>query len=211
MSHMPLAHRNVSGSFVPLVGLALLPLTLFWLPLRHVVESQMTLQMLVEFPVLFGAGWCFQRLGTQQPIMRNTLRVLGFIDWRGWTGAVLAICVAMVWMVPSVLDAALLSSEAAAAKYLSWWLAGWVFAGSWCRMDPEVVLFFAGNLAWMMASAGMLYIDAPSQLCVNFLQDDQRYAGMGLVLLALALGGLCVRRALQANPSDRAVYSSGVS
>lgn len=220
MSYTPWIYRRVLGINAPLTGLALSPLMLFYPPLRHVTESQMTLQMLVEFPALFGAGWSFQRLCALQPFMRNSMRACALLDWHGLTGAVLTTCVALVWMVPSVLDGALLSREAATVKYLSWWMAGWVLAGSWCRMDPEVMLFFAGNLAWMTACAGMLYIDAPAQLCVNFLQDDQRHAGIGLVLLALVLGGLCTFRVLQAIPPDSApartepastIQSSGAS
>ncbi|HJV62459.1 MAG TPA: hypothetical protein VJ743_16045, partial [Albitalea sp.] len=79
--------------------------------------------------------------------------------------------------------------------------AGAVLAGSVRRMDPEVLLFFVGNLAWMSASAGMLYLDAPLRLCVNYLVDDQRQAGIGLVLLAVVLGALAVRRALMPRPA----------
>ena len=54
-------------------------------------------------------------------------------------------------------------------------------------MDREVLLFFAGNLAWMMGTAGMLYLDAPVRLCVNYLQDDQQHTGTALILAAVAL------------------------
>jgi hypothetical protein len=64
-------------------------------------------------------------------------------------------------------------------------------------MDAEVMLFWIGNLAWMSATAGSLYADAPTRLCVNYLQDDQRHAGVGLVLLALLLGALALRQAMR--------------
>lgn len=179
------------------IVLALLPLTLLWPALRDVVESRMSLHMLGEFAVLFVAGWSASALCLRHEKTRWIMSGFRLLDWRGWTGAVVTTCVALVWMVPSALDAALLLDEIAAVKVASWWLAGWMMAGSWRRMDAEVLLFFVGNLAWMSATAGMLYVDAPSRLCVSYLQDDQRHAGIGLVLLACVLGTLAVRRALQ--------------
>jgi len=175
--------------------LALLPLALLWPALRHTVESRMSLHMLGEFPLLFMAGWSASRLGLCRPRSRRWLRGQRLLDWHGWTGATLTSGVALVWMLPSALDASLLWPAAAVAKFLSWWLAGWWLADSWRRMDVEVMLFLVGNLAWMAATAGLLYIDAPTRLCVNYLQDDQRHAGVGLVLLALLLGALALWRA----------------
>lgn len=176
-------------------AVAALPLLLLWPALRHLVEGRMSLHMLLEFPVLFAAGWASQRLG---------LRATGlhWVDWRGWTGATLVTLVSISWMLPSLLDLSLLSPTVAGAKYVSWWLAGWWLADSWRRLDPEVLLFCIGNIAWMTATAGMLYLDAPLRLCVNYLQDDQRHAGIGLVLLAIALGVLAIRGAME--PAARA-------
>lgn len=176
--------------------LALLPLALLWPTLRHGVESRMSLHMLGEFPVLFIAGWSASRLCLVQPPARRWLRAQRLLDWKGWTGVVLTSGVALVWMVPSALDAALLWPTAAVVKLASWWLAGWLLADSWRRMDSEMLLFFVGNLAWMAATAGLLYIDTPARLCVSYLQDDQRHAGVGLVLLALLLGALALRQVM---------------
>ncbi len=173
----------------------LLPLVLLWPALRHTVESRMSLHMLGEFPLLFMAGWSASRLCLHRLRSRRWLRGQRLLDWHGWTGATLTSGVALVWMLPSALDATLLWPAAAAAKIGSWWLAGWWLADSWRRMDTELMLFLVGNLAWMAATAGLLYIDAPTRLCVNYLQDDQRHAGVGLVLLALLLGALALWRA----------------
>lgn len=61
-----------------------------------------------------------------------------------------------------------------------------------------------GNIAWMTAAAGMLYLDTPQRLCVNHLQDDQQHTGIGLVLLALGLGALAIHRAMQQDTGDSA-------
>ena len=115
----------------------------------------------------------------------------------GWCGATRARIVTVAWMLPTLLDLALLDPMVAAAKYASWWIVGWMLAGSLRRMDPELQLLLVGNIAWMMASAGMLYIDAPARLCVNDLQDGQRQTGIALVLLALVLGALALRQLVQ--------------
>lgn len=175
--------------------LALLPLLLAWSALRHAIESRMVLHMLLEWPLLFAAGWAAHELIAWRSLLPR--RLLCALDWRGWTGATFASCVAVFWMLPSAIDATLLDPAMAAAKYASWWLAGAVMAGSWRRLDAEVLLFFVGNLAWMTATAGMLYLDTPARLCVSYLVDDQRWTGIGLIVLALALGGVALRRALR--------------
>jgi len=170
--------------------LAALPLLLLWPVLRQTIEGRMSLHMLLEFPALFSAGWAAQRLGLRAPLLH-------WIDWRGWTGATGVTLVSITWMLPSMLDLSLMSPTVAAAKVVSWWLAGWWLADSWRRLDPEVMLFFTGNIAWMTATAGMLYLDTPQRLCVNHLQDDQRHAGIDPVLLAIVLGAIAIRQATQ--------------
>ncbi len=177
------------------VLLALLPLLLLWPALRHAVESRMLTHMLLEWPLLFAAGWAAHGLlGARMPRLARGLNVL---DWRGWSSATFVSCVAIFWMLPSAIDAALLLAPMAAAKYLGWWLAGAAMASGWRRMDPELLLFFVGNLAWMTATAGMLYLDTPARLCVSYLLDDQRWTGTGLIVLALGLGWVAVRRAMR--------------
>ncbi len=186
--------------------LAALPLVLLWPALRQTIEARMLLHMLIEFPLLLAAGWAMQHLCLRRPAMRRLARGLVLIDWRGWTGAALTSVVTAAWMLPTLLDMALLDPLVAAAKYASWWIAGWVLAGSLRRMDPELLLFLVGNIAWMMASAGMLYLDAPARLCVNYLHDDQRQTGIGLVILAVVLAVAALRQVLQpvvSNPAGK--------
>ncbi|MBK7521477.1 MAG: hypothetical protein IPI75_15325 [Gammaproteobacteria bacterium] len=185
MMRSPLSARSALYAM-----LAALPLLLLWPALRHTLEGRMSLHMLLEFPALLAGGWAAQYLGLRAGWLH-------WIDWRGWTGATLVTLVSITWMLPSLLDLSLLLPAVAAAKYLSWWLAGWWLAHSWRRLDPEVLLFGIGNIAWMTATAGMLYLDTPQRLCVNYLQDDQHHAGIGLVLLALLLGAVAIRRVME--------------
>lgn len=168
--------------------LALCPLLLLWPALRQGLESSMALHMLLEFPLLFAAGWAARGLSGPHGAAAW--------DWRGLTGACLLLLVSAFWMIPAALDLALLDDRVAAAKYLGWWAAGWVMAGGWRRLEPRVALFVGGNLAWMMATAGLLYQSSPQRLCVNYLQDEQVWTGAGLVAGACALGALLLWRAL---------------
>ncbi|MDR3451850.1 MAG: hypothetical protein P4L96_03460 [Rhodoferax sp.] len=191
----------------PVAGLlALLPLVLLWSTLRHRIESQMLLHMLVEFPALLAAGWAARDLLLPAAARRlpRTSRLLALLDWGGLTSASVVTCIAMFWMIPAALDASLLTAPVAAAKYLSWWLAGLMLAGSWRRMAPELLLFFVGNLSWTSATAGMLYMDTTSRLCANYLTDDQSNTGTGLVLLALVLGALALRQMMRLGATQAA-------
>jgi hypothetical protein len=199
------AHAN-AGLF-GWVAIALLPLLLFVADVRHAVESRMLLHMMLEFPLLMISGWA-----SHQVVARTgpfaLVRALAFIDSQGWTGATLALGMAMAWMIPSALDAALLSAPVATIKFASWWLAGAVLAGSWRRWSPELLLFAAGNLTWMMATAGALYIDAPQRLCASYLLNEQRHTGIALIAAALAIGVLATGRAAR---SSATTSPSGVS
>lgn len=183
---MPNVRANINRT-VLLALLACAPLILFVPAARHALESRMALHMLVEFPLLLFAGWASHRLLLVRSATRGALQKLAFVDHRGWTGALLCICVTIVWMIPSALDAALLSDEVAWLKYSSWLVSGFVLAGSWHRMDAEMALFFLGNVGWMMATAGLLYFEAPIRLCVSYLEGDQRHAGLGLMVTAVVL------------------------
>ncbi len=150
------------------------------------IESRMSLHMLLEFPALFGLGWWLGR--------RLPWPALARIDAQGLLGATLASCVFAFWMIPAALDLALLSVAFAAAKYASWISAGALLAWGRERLSPVVAAFFLGNAAWMLATAGLLYRDAQTQLCVNYLIDDQLLTGAGLLAWAAALGALAAWR-----------------
>lgn len=176
----------------PLARALLAASPLAWLllpPLRQMIESSMSLHMLLQFPLLFAAGWAAaawwpMRAGAQ----------LARIDVQGLAGAVLASGVAAFWMIPAALDLALLDGRVALLKYISWLLAGLWLAQGWRRLPAELAAFFLGNAAWMLITAGLLYREAESRLCVSYRFDEQLLSGNGLVVWGLAVGGLALLR-----------------
>lgn len=178
----------------PCAVLAGLPLLLLAAPLRHALESRMAWHMLVEFPALLLGGLAWRRLAARRA--RGGAAGRG-LDAQGWIGATFLSAVAALWMVPTMLDLSLLHGGIALAKNASWWLAGGLLGTAWPRMALEARLFLLGNLAWMTATAGLLYRESPQRLCVNYLVGDQQQAGTGLVALAVALVGLAVALSLR--------------
>ena len=159
-------------------------------PLRHLLEASMALHMLVEFPLLLAAGWAAASLGPR-PAGGDSRW-----DAEGLSSALLVMLTTAFWMLPVALDLALLSPWIALGKALNWLAAGAVLARALPRWRRELRLFVLFNLAWMMATAGLLYRESESRLCVNYLVDQQAWAGTGLLGLALLLGVLAIRIAM---------------
>ncbi|MCW5626616.1 MAG: hypothetical protein KIT73_18015 [Burkholderiales bacterium] len=190
---------------------------LLWLmpPLRDLVEADMALQMLVQFPLLLAAGWAAAAYTPRWLVALQTR-----IDAQGLTSATLASCVSAFWMIPAALDLAVLDPRVAALKYASWPLAGAAVASGWSRLGPVPAAFFLGNAAWMLVTAGLLYREAETRLCVSYPLSAQTTTGTGLVIWGLVLGAIAVaklrgfgRQALpeRENPdSGRSSTSTGV-
>jgi hypothetical protein len=160
-------------------------------PLRQLVESRMALHMLVQFPTLLACGWLLSRLAVG---VRPVWRHFDALNAHGLLGITIASCVLGIWMVPAALDLALLTEPMRWAKYATLCLAGLLLGRSYLCMNAEVEVFFTGMLAWMMATVGLVYQTMPQRLCVNYLIDEQRWTGSGLVFYAAALALVCLWR-----------------
>ena len=99
-----------------------------------------------------------------------------------------------IWMIPTALDLALLSEPARWSKYVSLWVTGALLERSRKVTNLELEIFFTGMLAWMLATVGVIYQTMSRRLCVNYLLDEQRWTGVGLVVVASALGAIVVWR-----------------
>ena len=172
-----------------------LPLALLVAPLRHVLEGSMALHMLVELPLLLASGWAAGAVLARHHLPAGLPRM---IDANGVLGLAFASCVGALWMIPSMLDLSLLDAGVQWAKYSAWWLAGVLLRSSWRRTESEIAAFFLGNMAWMLATAGLLYQDEEQRLCVSYLIDEQTTTGQGLIVLALVVGGFALARLIAA-------------
>lgn len=184
--------------------LAASPLAWLLPQLRQPVESSMSLHMLLQFPLLFAAGWAAAAWWPARASVRLTR-----IDAHGLTGALWASAVAAFWMIPTALDLALLDARVALLKYASWLLAGLWLAQGWRRLPAELAAFFLGSAAWMLITAGLLYRDAESRVCVSYRLDEQMVGGNGLIVWGIALGALGLLRLRAVLEPERGARTKG--
>lgn len=159
---------------------------LLWLVLatpvaRGFLEASMSLQMLVQMPLLGLAGYLLAR---QLP--ERVRRVLAAWDRGGVSGLLLASVVSLPWMLPRLMDAALAEPWVELAKFTSLpLLIGLPLALSWPRAGLVVRGVFLMEMVATVFRVGWLYLVAPQQLCVNYLVDDQQRLGTALLVLGV--------------------------
>jgi hypothetical protein len=158
-------------------GFALVKLAL----LQPWLEQRMLTHMVVELPLLFAIGWWTATSARRGPAWLRRINVGGL------SGLTMSMVLFAIWMLPSSLDAAVLSPLPGWAKVASILLAGWLTRISLREARPAVRAFFILNWAWMTGAAGALYQQAPARLCNTYLMGDQTWAGRGLVALAVAV------------------------
>lgn len=151
-------------------------------PLRQALEATMSRQMLVQIPLLALAGCLLaQRL--------PRAAVAAIADWnrQGISGLLLVAFMAMLWMLPRTIDAALQSPAVELGKFLLVpLLIGAALALSWPRAGFVVRGVFLVESVATALRAGWLYEVAPERLCSNYLLDDQQTLGRALLAIGLA-------------------------
>ncbi len=175
MSPRPVAWRAPAAAWLTLSALSLsLP------PLRALIEQSMVWHMLVQMPLLVLAGACAAAAWAPSRGLR----------WNrfGVTGLMLAQCITAYWMIPALIDRAVVLPAADAGKLVSLWVAGAaLYLG--CRQAPLAVqLFFVGYGLPMLAWLGWYLASTDLRLCNAYSVQSQWRAGTGLVVLATALG-----------------------
>jgi hypothetical protein len=160
-------------------------------PVRAWLEASMTLQMLVQIPLLIGVGYL---LAGALPERLDA----SIARWNhhGITSLVLASLTGMLWMLPRSLDAAVSEPWMALAKFTSVpLLIGLPLGLGWPRMGFVVRGVFLLELIATFFRLGWLYLVSPLRLCNNYLLDDQQRAGqymlvIGGVILACVMAKL---------------------
>ncbi|ODS90387.1 hypothetical protein [Comamonas sp. SCN 65-56] len=185
--------RAVVTALAPGVALAGLALLQPWL------EQRMFTHMVVELPLLFAIGWWLApvRTGTGPAWLRQ-------VNALGLSGFTLALAISTVWMLPLALDAAVLEPAVGLAKVVSVVLSGWLVRLSLRAASVVVQSFFVINWAWMTATAGVLYQEAPQRLCSTYLLGDQTWTGIGLVALTVVVIAIWMTLAFRTGPRGAA-------
>ena len=106
----------------------------------------------------------------------------------GLTGLMLAQCITAYWMIPALVDRAVVLPGADAAKLATLWLAGLALRQGWAQAPLAVQLFFLGYGLPMLAWLGFHLASTEVRLCNAYSMDSQVRAGQGLVALAAVLG-----------------------
>lgn len=161
-------------AFAPGLLLAALALAHPWL------EHTMARHMGLELPGLFLGGW-FAAACAGPDLGRR----LAPWNGHGLPGLLLALCITGFWMVPAALDLAVLHHGMAIAKVASLVVAGLLAGASWRCAGWVIQAFFVLNAFWMTLAAGLMYQEAPQQLCAVYLVDQQAAAGQAIVLWAV--------------------------
>lgn len=173
--------------------------------LREFLESRMSFHMLLEYPLLIAIGWCYASILLRTKYGYRFHSTLAYIDWQGLFGMTFSLMVGVVWMIPAMLDFAIMQESFAIAKYFSLFAVGFLLNSSWFRMSDEMSSFLIGNVSWMGITAGILYFDYPIQLCVNYQQQDQILTGAGLIAYSVAIGLLLLYKIIFLNEEPDSV------
>ncbi len=172
----------------PLVGRRCVVGAILWgvlavTPTREILASTMTLQMLVQLPLLAIAGWLCAQC-TPDGLDRRLAR------WnrRGISGLLLASLVSMVWMLPRAMDASLLDPRVMLTKFLTVpLLIGTPIALSWPRAGFVVRGVVLAEVVATSIRLGWLYLISPERLCSNYLLGDQQRLGKTLLVVGFAI------------------------
>lgn len=159
-------------------------------PVRHALEATMTAHMLLQMPLLGLSGWWMSAW-----LAPGFIRLSARWNHRGIAGLILASLVALVWMVPRALDAALNVQWVTAAKFLSIpLLIGLPLAISWPSAGFVVRGLFLLETVATAFRLGWLFLAAPEQLCSNYLLGDQQQLGWMLLAAGAAMCLVLVSR-----------------
>ena len=152
-------------------------------PVAHLMESVMIIHMHMQMPMLIIAGFLMARFFQMRyPNLFN--------KWNnnGVPGILLFTIVFLYWMLPRAMDDALTNEAVEIFKFISLpFLAGFSLRDSWKKLGTigKNVIFI--SFAVIFLGMGWLYIQAPSQLCNNYLLIDQITLGWGYLTMAICI------------------------
>ena len=146
------------------------------------LEATMARHMGLEFPLLFVIGWL-----TASAAGPRLARFIASWNAKGLTALVFTALVTGFWMVPAALDLAVQHPGVGLLKVLSWLVAGMLMGASWRQAGAVIQAFFIFNWCWITLAVGLIYQEAPQQLCSVYLVYDQWNAGASMIFWAIAV------------------------
>jgi hypothetical protein len=150
---------------------------------RGALERVMIVHMLVQIPLLALAGG----LAATALSIRWKTRIAAW-NAGGTSGMLMALIASSWWMVPRALDWALASPAMETTKFITLpLLVGAPIALSWSRLGGMGRAFVIANVLPMWAVVGWLYVAAPVRVCNFYLVEQQVVAGVGLLVVSVAL------------------------
>jgi hypothetical protein len=153
---------------------------------RDALERSMFAHMVVQIPMLLGAGVLLAAAMGRQGDAPRADATRGYNAY-GIAGLLLAGGIVATWMVPRALDAAVEHAAWDSGKFGTLVAAGVLAHWSWWRASTIVRAFFVGNGLWMNATVGLLIVDAPARLCTSYTTNDQSRAGYALVGITIGI------------------------
>lgn len=178
-----------------LIALAALP------PFGPLLEARLPAHILGQYPlVVTGGALIGARLARDRPA-----------PWTAAPALLAAVLTLAYWLLPRWIDASLADPATRVAKIASLaCLAGLPLGWGWAQAGLMLHGFLIANAAAMLAVMSWLLLAVPSRLCNAYLLTDQRLAGQGLLVAAVAVVAALLLPALighargAASPSERA-------
>jgi hypothetical protein len=152
-------------------------------PVARLMESVMIIHMHMQMPMLVIAGFFMARLFQQ--------RFPSFLDkynQNGVPGILLFIIIISYWMLPRTMDEALTVQSVEIFKFISLpFLAGVPLRDSLKKLSKPWKNNIITLFTVMFLGMGWLYIQSNSQLCNNYLVNDQIILGWGFITMAICM------------------------
>ncbi len=158
--------------------LAILALT----SVRSMLEAGLVSHMLFQLPLLAFGGW---QLG--RAVHSSVPSAIEGWDQHGVTGFILAVSIAIFWMLPRSVEASLNDPLYELAKFTSIPLAGFALALSYPRASVLLRGLLLSHVISMFGVLAWSYLAAPVRLCLSYLAAEQLAAGYILLAVGSAL------------------------
>ncbi|MCH6265129.1 MULTISPECIES: hypothetical protein [Neobacillus] len=152
-------------------------------PIAHFMESVMIIHMHMQMPMVVFAGFLMARL-----FMDRFPRFFEKWNGNGVPGILLFVIIIGFWTLPRSMDDALTEQSVEVFKFLSLsLLAGIPLRDSWKKLNSLGKNIFFIFFTILFLVVGWLYIDAPVQLCNNYLVIEQITLGWGFLTTAICI------------------------